>query len=272
MAGSDGKVRLVHSEGTLILPFWPSDISRDMAVRTYSELERANLKPLTVPSGLTNRSMSIGYTARQPRSDSYGTALYVPIDDHLDLLRKIAKSSEPASLFLAKDDRGKWHLESVQVTEIEWAPNGHPSVVDIALSLREATDVTINVGLIKRQRNQKPPAQDQEGNAPKDKKSPAYAKWYAETLMKKKYNWGKAEFNALEKLWSKESGWDYKAVNRSSGAWGIPQALPGSKMSTAGADWKTNPETQIKWGLGYIKDRYGTPTKAWQHSVENNWY
>jgi hypothetical protein len=73
------------------------------------------------------------------------------------------------------------------------------------------------------------------------------------------------QFPCLEKLWKAESGWNYKAENRSSGAYGIPQALPGSKMASEGADWKTNPATQIKWGLGYVKGRYKTPCGAWSH-------
>lgn len=70
----------------------------------------------------------------------------------------------------------------------------------------------------------------------------------------------------LDKLWTKESGWNHKARNPSSGAYGIPQAYPGGKMRSAGADWETNPATQITWGLRYIKGRYGTPCDAWAHS------
>ena len=66
-------------------------------------------------------------------------------------------------------------------------------------------------------------------------------------------------------------GWRVNAAN-SSGAYGIPQALPGSKMASAGADWQTNPATQIAWGLGYIAGRYGTPCGAWDHSESNGWY
>jgi hypothetical protein len=77
---------------------------------------------------------------------------------------------------------------------------------------------------------------------------------------------GIAQFPCLDKLWKKESGWNYRATNRSSGAYGIPQALPGKKMSSAGDDWQTNPATQIKWGLGYIKGRYNSPCGAWSHS------
>lgn len=77
------------------------------------------------------------------------------------------------------------------------------------------------------------------------------------------YNWGPNEFGPLKSLWNGESGWNYKALNASSGAYGIPQALPASKMAAAGSDWRTNAQTQILWGLSYIKDRYGTPAEAW---------
>jgi hypothetical protein len=81
-----------------------------------------------------------------------------------------------------------------------------------------------------------------------------------------------AEFPCLNKLWSKESGWNHRALNEGSGAYGIPQALPGRKMASAGADWRNNPATQIKWGLSYIKGRYGRPCKAWAHSQNVGWY
>lgn len=82
---------------------------------------------------------------------------------------------------------------------------------------------------------------------------------------------GEGEFTCLVQLWNKESGWRTNAANPS-GAYGIPQALPGSKMASAGADWQTNPTTQITWGLGYIAGRYGTPCGAWSHSQATGWY
>jgi hypothetical protein len=84
--------------------------------------------------------------------------------------------------------------------------------------------------------------------------------------------WPSSEFDCLVALWSKESGWRVNAYNASSGAYGIPQALPGSKMATAGADWETNAATQIEWGLGYVSGRYGTPCGAWAHSQDVGWY
>lgn len=80
------------------------------------------------------------------------------------------------------------------------------------------------------------------------------------------------QFPCLDELWDHESGWNHRAQNSSSGAYGIAQALPGSKMASAGADWKTNPATQIKWGLGYIKDRYNTPCGAWNFFQSKGYY
>ncbi|GLW11839.1 hypothetical protein Misp01_69670 [Microtetraspora sp. NBRC 13810] len=85
-------------------------------------------------------------------------------------------------------------------------------------------------------------------------------------------SWTMREFRCLDSLWTRESNWNHKAVNRSSGAYGIPQALPATKMAGAGGDWRWNPTTQIRWGLTYIKSRYGTPCGAWGHFQAHNWY
>jgi hypothetical protein len=81
-----------------------------------------------------------------------------------------------------------------------------------------------------------------------------------------------AEFPCLNRLWDKESGWNHLAENKSSGAYGIPQAYPGDKMKSAGADWRINAATQIRWGLGYIKGRYQSPCGAWTYWQNNNHY
>ncbi|AIW02540.1 transglycosylase [Streptomyces phage Jay2Jay] len=83
---------------------------------------------------------------------------------------------------------------------------------------------------------------------------------------------GAKQFSCLNKLWNHESEWEHDAVNSSSGAYGIPQALPAKKMQSAGKDWKTNPFTQVKWGVDYIDDRYGSPCNAWGFFQRNNWY
>jgi hypothetical protein len=91
-------------------------------------------------------------------------------------------------------------------------------------------------------------------------------------IMLKEMGWSASQFQYLDKLWTRESNWNYKATNAGSGAYGIPQALPGRKMISAGSDWMTNPVTQIKWGLNYIKARYGSPSAAWSHSQSYGWY
>lgn len=84
--------------------------------------------------------------------------------------------------------------------------------------------------------------------------------------------WGDDQFACLVALWNKESGWRVNAYNAGSGAYGIPQALPGSKMGSVAPDWETNPATQITWGLNYIGGRYGDPCGAWSHSESVGWY
>ena len=100
---------------------------------------------------------------------------------------------------------------------------------------------------------------------------PDSAKAIARSMMAS-HGWGDSEFSCLESLWTRESSWNYQAENASSGAYGIPQALPGTKMSEVADDWATNPTTQITWGLNYISGRYGTPCSAWAHSESVGWY
>jgi resuscitation-promoting factor RpfB len=85
------------------------------------------------------------------------------------------------------------------------------------------------------------------------------------------FGFSTSQFSCLQSLWQRESGWSYDAENPS-GAYGIPQSLPASKMASAGSDYLTDPATQIRWGLGYIKDVYGTPCAAWDFELANNYY
>ncbi|PWN04786.1 hypothetical protein DJ010_04010 [Nocardioides silvaticus] len=86
------------------------------------------------------------------------------------------------------------------------------------------------------------------------------------------FGFSQSQFGCLDSLWTRESNWNPYADNPTSSAYGIPQSLPGEKMASAGSDWATNPVTQIKWGLGYIRDRYGSPCSAWGHSEAVGWY
>ena len=90
--------------------------------------------------------------------------------------------------------------------------------------------------------------------------------------MLSQYGWSSGQMSCLQPLWERESGWSITAYNASSGAYGIAQALPGYKMASAGSDWQSSAYTQIKWGLGYIRDVYGSPCGAWAHEVADGWY
>jgi resuscitation-promoting factor RpfB len=116
-------------------------------------------------------------------------------------------------------------------------------------------------------------ASDQAGNSPVlnfPQPDPGTAQSIAFNLLGS-YGFASSQWSCLDALWQRESGWIYDAEN-ASGAYGIPQALPGDKMASAGPDWETDPTTQIKWGLGYIRSVYGTPCGAWDHEEADGWY
>ena len=103
-------------------------------------------------------------------------------------------------------------------------------------------------------------------------RTPDGAREVAKILMDDKYGWGDKQYACLDSLWTKESHWNYKASNKRSGAHGIPQALPATKMEVIGTDWRTNPVTQISWGLRYIDIRYNTPCKAYAKFQRSRYY
>jgi hypothetical protein len=90
--------------------------------------------------------------------------------------------------------------------------------------------------------------------------------------MLRHFHWSTHQFTYLNRLWARESGWNIYASNPYSGAYGIPQAVPGSKMASAGSHWRTSARTQIRWGLRYIRERYGSPRAAWGHEAGVGWY
>jgi hypothetical protein len=103
-------------------------------------------------------------------------------------------------------------------------------------------------------------------------RSPEGAREVAKALMAEKYGWGEKQYACLDGLWTKESRWNYRSSNKRTGAHGIPQALPATKMEVVGTDWRTNPVTQISWGLRYIDIRYDTPCGAFAKFKRSNWY
>ena len=98
------------------------------------------------------------------------------------------------------------------------------------------------------------------------------AKKVAKEIMISEYGWDADQYTCLNRLWTKESHWNYKARNKKSGAHGIPQALPASRMDVISTDWRTNPVTQIRWGLRYIEARYDAPCKAWAKFKRSRYY
>ena len=103
-------------------------------------------------------------------------------------------------------------------------------------------------------------------------RTPIGAKKVARGILMDEYGFEEKEYKCLNQLWTQESNWNYKARNKNSGAHGIPQALPAIKMEIISTDWRTNPVTQIKWGLSYIKARYDTPCRALWKKKRSNWY
>jgi len=103
-------------------------------------------------------------------------------------------------------------------------------------------------------------------------RTPLGAKKVAKSILMDEYGFAEKEYKCLNQLWTKESNWNYKARNKNSGAHGIPQALPATKMNVVSTDWRTNPVTQIRWGLRYISIRYETPCKALSKHKRSNYY
>ena len=103
-------------------------------------------------------------------------------------------------------------------------------------------------------------------------RTPIGAKKVAKSILMDEYGFSETQYKCLNQLWTKESNWNYKSRNKKSGAHGIPQALPASKMNVVSTDWRTNPVTQIRWGLRYISIRYETPCKALAKHKRSNWY
>lgn len=141
---------------TVVLEWWPTDVTRTLSSRNVFELERADKRALSVPTSLTTDSYTLGYTMRTddfkrsawsgatPRAHGTG------VGEHINDLETIAKSKHPVQLLLGKNVEGMFRLEAPTITILEWTKDGRPSVVDVQLTLMRASDAQVNVGLIKR--------------------------------------------------------------------------------------------------------------------------
>ncbi|WP_241989360.1 hypothetical protein [Cryobacterium serini] len=201
---------------------------------------------------------SVVIAAAQGKTDATGLSESVAALSHVTLLA-------PERIF-----------ELVDVTKTETA-NVHASTTEVdrvaaeqaAIATAAAEAAAAEAAAAEAEAAAAVPATPARPSAPAD---PNAAQQIARQLMASQYGWGDDQFGCLVSLWDKESGWNVNAYNASSGATGIPQALPGNKMASAGADWQTNPATQITWGLGYIASRYSTPCDAWDKSEASGWY
>lgn len=149
MAGRT-KLRCTALKIVVTLPWWPTDVSRTLSSRNVNELERAGKRPLAVPTSLTTDDYSIGYVLRTERwrDASYGG---FSVTEHLRDLEKIAKAKAPVQLEFGDNAEGLWRIEAPSITILEWDENtDRPSVVDVSLTLKRASDAIVNVGLVKR--------------------------------------------------------------------------------------------------------------------------
>ena len=149
MAGRT-RLRCVQLNLTLFLPWWPTDVSRNLSSRNTSELERPDKRALSIPTSLSADDYSIGYTVRTKR---YRDASYdgISVTEHIRDLETLSKSKFPVQLIFGDHTEGLFRIESPAITILEWDENtDRPSVVDVQLTLRRASDAEVNVGLIKR--------------------------------------------------------------------------------------------------------------------------
>jgi hypothetical protein len=190
------------------------------------------------------------------------------------LVVALTAAASPADDAAAADDQARAAAESARAESAERVDQGRAGVEadrQAALAAQRAAEEKARAEAEAQAEAEAERKAAEERAARSAERAAADPKAIARELMGR-HGWGGDQFSCLEQLWEKESRWDHTAQNPSSGAYGIPQALPGSKMASAGSDWQTNPATQIEWGLGYIAERYGTPCSAWGHSQSANWY
>lgn len=137
------RLRCVPLGITLELPWWPTEVSRTLSVRTVNDLERPDAVALSVPSGLTADDYSIGYLLREEDRT-------VSVAPHIRDLERLAASKKPVQLLLADQSMGLYRVESASVVPVEFTPKGNPSVADVSIVLKRASDAVVNVGLVKR--------------------------------------------------------------------------------------------------------------------------
>jgi hypothetical protein len=183
----------------------------------------------------------LGFAILQP--SAYG--LEFPATTSMTLPSDVVDSETGEMVFTGADDLEIAPIEAALFSEL----SSSATVLASAMSLVSSASASVELA-----------------------RTPDGAREVAKALMDDKYGWGEKQYACLDGLWTKESKWNYRASNKRSGAHGIPQALPATKMESVGTDWRTNPVTQISWGLRYIESRYETPCGAFAKFKRANWY
>jgi len=197
--------------------------------------------------------------AAQGKADATALAASVAALDHYKFLA-------PERVFALVDSTNV-HAESVRGAVAEADRIAAEQAAAAAAAAKAAADAAAAAAAAAEESSS---SSSSSGSRPGAPSNPSAAQAIARDMLLAR-GWGDDQFGCLVELWNHESGWNVYASNPS-GAYGIPQALPGSKMATAGADWQSNPATQISWGLGYISGRYGTPCGAWDSFNSQGWY
>lgn len=271
-----------HTDTPLLTPFpranHLSQLRRERATRRHRRLIGAALGVAIAVSGTVavaaavpdgDRSRVVAAPTEDPGAQAVAEATLARAEKALDKAHEKVdtKPLERRVAELADYDRMPSVVVRGEARETEHVTQ---EVVAETVALEEA-DAEAKAKA-KREAQRKAEAERKAAEALAAANTPAGAQATAQSMAAERYGWGADQFGCLLSLWNKESGWNYQASNPSSGAYGIPQSLPGSKMATVGADWATNATTQIAWGLDYISRAYGTPCAAWGHSQATNWY
>lgn len=204
------------------------------------------------------------------RYDYYVTYYKVVIGEK-DYLFKNEDSAKTFIQNINKYDNNKYSIDKIKkLIKNETSQNEINDIIDIKKQEYEKKKAEEEAR--RRAAEERAKKQQSTTNNSSSSQSVAELQSYAHNLVINTYGWSEYDFECLVKLWNRESGWNPNAHNKSSGAHGVPQSLPASKMASEGADYYTNGYTQIRWGLKYIKNRYGSPSGAWAHSQRTGWY
>ncbi len=204
------------------------------------------------------------------RYDYYATYYKVTIGEK-DYLFKNEDSAKTFIQNINKYDNNKYSIDKIKkLIKNETSQNEINDIIDVKKQEYEKKKAEEEAR--RKAAEERAKKQQSTTNNSSSSQSVAELQSYAHNLVINTYGWSEYDFECLVKLWNRESGWNPNAHNKSSGAHGVPQSLPASKMASEGADYYTNGYTQIRWGLKYIKQRYGNPTNAWAHSQKTGWY